>query len=295
MVRTGAVTWLALPLLLHRALASHPCEQEVSTACPDRPANELAKCLKTPDEHESATTLSSECTDYVALNVACEEDIVKFCDEAFFSEDTILCLKTWTDPESISPKCADVMSWAIPKDADEEGSEGGPTDELGMSDEEKAEKRAWQDERGKARREAIKKMKVEDAAKEKERRELEEFKKENPEAYAEMIAQQEEEKRQQREFKKRERMIAAALERKKREEAGIKDDDDEPKPQEEEKPKRSKRSSSSGGSKKPQRGSWLQAILCIGFVAAVLAGGYYLITKLGSDGKKGRKKGRKGR
>merc|ERR1740129_229808 len=195
----------------------HSDDNSVSTACPDRPASELALCLKTPSEHESATELSSECTDFIALNAACDEDIVKHCDEAFFSEDTTLCLKTWTDPESISPKCMEVMRWAIPKDVDEEA----PTDELGLTDEEKAEMAAQRGAKGSERSEAIKKMKAEDAKKEKERIELETFKRENPEEYAQMIQQQEEEKRQQAEFKKRERMIAAAMERKKREAAGI--------------------------------------------------------------------------
>merc|ERR550532_1516059 len=104
---------LLLVVLLLRALkgglAAHPCEAEVSSACPDRPPSELAACLKNPQQHEAPTTLSSECTDFVALNRACDEDIRKFCDESFFTDDTILCLKTWTDPESLSSKCASVM------------------------------------------------------------------------------------------------------------------------------------------------------------------------------------------
>merc|ERR1712129_195691 len=156
---------------------------------------------------------------FVALNSACEEDIVKFCDESFFSDDTVLCLKTWTDPENLSPTCSETMQWAIPK---EEGEEE-PTDELGMSDEDRAAKN--EDPKRSARFEAIKKMKAEDAKKEQERKELDAFKAEHPEEYAAMIQQQEEEARQQKEFKRRERMIAAALERKRKEAAGIKDED----------------------------------------------------------------------
>lgn len=142
MVRFLSAFLLALPLYA----LEHPCETEVSTACPDRAGSELASCLKNPEEHETVTTLSSECTDFVAVNAACADDIVKHCDDAFFAADTVLCLQTWTDPESLSEQCRDVMKWAVPQDEDDE-FEDAPTDELGMSEKDHEEKQAWQAER----------------------------------------------------------------------------------------------------------------------------------------------------
>ncbi|CAJ1389388.1 unnamed protein product [Effrenium voratum] len=127
--------------LLCLRVAAHPCEQEVQSACPDRPGSELARCLKDKSEHERPTDITSACADFIALNVACADDIVKSCDEAFFSDDTSLCLSTWTQPEDLSPKCAGVLEWALPK---HEAVEEGPTDELGMSEKDYADKREWQ-------------------------------------------------------------------------------------------------------------------------------------------------------
>merc|ERR1712106_1207328 len=96
----------------------------------------------------------------------------------------------------VSPKCKGVLSWAVPQE--EAADEEVVTDELGMSDEDYKEKKECQ------------KKKAED------RVSLEEFEKNDPEGYAQMMQQQAEEARQQAEFKKKERARAAALERAKK-------------------------------------------------------------------------------
>ncbi|CAE8636241.1 unnamed protein product [Polarella glacialis] len=206
--------------LLGVALGSHPCETEVASACPESPASELAGCLKDSKQHEKPTEISSGCTDFMALNKACAEEIEQLCDENFFSEETIPCLAKWRGgDEEFSEKCTSVMSWAMPVEAEEAET---VTDELGMSEADYEEKKEWQAKRKAARGDAIERMKMKDvdAKKEQERVELERYKSENPEEYAAMIAQQEEEKRQQADFKRRERQMAAALQRKKRAAAG---------------------------------------------------------------------------
>merc|ERR1711920_66537 len=118
------------------------------------------------------TVVSSECTDFIALNVACADVIGKSCDDAFFSRDTVLCLGEWNDPASIDSKCANVMKWAIPK----KDEDGGPTDELGMSEKDYAEKKAWQAKRKSERSAAIERMKETDKQKEEDRQEMERLK-----------------------------------------------------------------------------------------------------------------------
>jgi hypothetical protein len=176
---------------------------------------EIGDCLKDETQHEKPTEISSECTDFMALNSACKEDISTHCDDAFFSDDTAPCLSKWTDQEQIGSKCASVMKWAIAQPEDEE-QEDGPTDELGMSDADRAEKAEWQKNRKAIREEAIGRMKMKeiDRKKEEDRVALLKFKEDDPEGYAEMIRQQEEEKRQQAEFKRQERIRAAAYQRK---------------------------------------------------------------------------------
>eukprot|EP00933_Yihiella_yeosuensis_P069806 TRINITY_DN7682_c0_g1_i1.p1 TRINITY_DN7682_c0_g1~~TRINITY_DN7682_c0_g1_i1.p1 ORF type:complete len:286 (+),score=84.89 TRINITY_DN7682_c0_g1_i1:184-1041(+) len=187
--------------------ARHACEDEVRSACPDRPGSEMAKCLKDKSEHENPTTISSECADFIALNSACAEDISKFCDEAFFSDDTTLCLGEWTPQRNLSPKCAKVVEWAIPKP---EGQEDGPTDELGMSEKDYREKLEWQKARKEARGEAIEKIN------EKQReKELEALKKEDPVAYKQLMDEQEAARASFEELKRRQRLQRAAEERKK--------------------------------------------------------------------------------
>lgn len=267
----------------------HPCEAEVLSACPDRPAGDLAACLKNPSEHETETTLTSECTDFVALNSACSEDIEKHCDGSFFSSDTILCLKTWTDPESLSEKCTNVMKWAIPAPAEEESSEEGPTDELGMSDQDRQEKKEWQEKRKAARGDAIERMKMKerDAQKEKERVELENFKKDRPEEYQAMLQQQEEDRRQAQTQKKRERLAAAALQRKKEMAAEQEAEGEKP---EDTSGKRKKGKQSKAG------GSWLSSILSFVGIVAVLCGLFYAAKFfMGGGGSSGKPRGKKRR
>jgi len=216
-----------IKMLLLAALGSfaeHPCENEVKVACPDRPSADVARCLKDPSEHETPVTVSSECTDFIALNVACEETINTYCDGMCFSADTVLCLQKWVDQDSISPKCAGVMSWALPQ-KDEAGE--SPTDELGLSAEDYAEKKAWQAKRKGQRVAAVERMR--ETEKEKTDRQLrkEQLKKEYPDRYMEMLEQEEMEFKRAEEQKRRDRILAAALERKRREEEGLPEEDPE--------------------------------------------------------------------
>lgn len=186
-----------------------PCEAEISTACPDSPKSELAECLKDPSQHETVTDISSECTDFMALNTACVDEIEQFCEEEFFAESTLPCLvKHKASDEEISPKCKSVMEWALPEVEDAETV----TDELGMSEKDRQEKEEWREKRRKGREDAIERMKMKerDAKKEKERRELEKFKEDNPQAYEDMLAQKREDERQAAEQKKRERLLQAS-------------------------------------------------------------------------------------
>lgn len=258
----SAILW-CLPGL---GLAGPACEAEIASACPDSPASEIGSCLKDPELHEVATTISSECTDFMALNVACAKEIEEFCEEAFFSADTALCLSKWTDQDNLSEKCKAVMKWAVSVD---DPNQEVVTDELGMSEEDYAEKRAWQEKRKAARGDAIERMKMKerDAAIERERVALEKFNAERPEEYAEMLRQKEVEERQRAEVKRRERMTAAALERKKRQEAG---EDEEEGP------------STPASRKKPaNKGSWLMP--CLALVALTILGSvaFYGLRKVG--------------
>jgi len=278
-------------LLAVGAFAEHPCINEVASACPDRPGADVASCLKDPSEHDSPTEISSECTDFMALNKACADDIEKKCDGGFFSDDTIPCLTQWTEKEDLSERCQKVLSWAVPQEEEAEEEEAA-TDELGMTEEEAKEKEEWRAKRKAVRTEAIERMKMkdEDRKKEEDRIALEEFKTADPEGYAQMVQQQEEEKRQKAEFARMERARAAALERKKRQEAGLDDEDDAPKK------KKSESESFSGSSKsKKKGGSWLYSLGSLAFVGLVVYGLYVLMAapsgprKGGGSGKKGKK------
>mmetsp|Transcript_30088 Transcript_30088/g.82656 ORF Transcript_30088/g.82656 Transcript_30088/m.82656 type:complete len:292 (-) Transcript_30088:223-1098(-) len=291
MLANGATSVAAFVLLLATsgALADHPCEAEVSSACPDRPPSEVGACLKNPSEHENPTTLSSECTDFIALNAACASDIAQFCDSAFFSQDTVLCLTTWVDADSLTQKCASVMKWAIPNADDEEkGNTEGPTDELGMSQKDLEEKKEWQAKRKQARNAAIDRMKMKeaDAAKEKERVELETMKRERPDEYARLMELQEAEKRQAQEIKRRERLTAAALERKRKKERGEIEDEPSPSPNKGRK----------AGAAKSKGTSWVSGVLgllVLGFVGLIglrMAGGTSPRSK-SESGKKKKKRG----
>lgn len=199
---------LAFFACLPCCLADHPCEAEVQSACPDRPASEMSACLKDRSEHDKPTDISSECTDFIALNVACAEDIVKFCDESFFSTDTTLCLTEWTPERNLAPKCVSVLKWAAPRGLRE--GDDGPTDELGMSEKDRKEKLDWQAKRKASRSAAVEKLKDDRKAEQ----ELQDLKRDDPAAYAQLLKEREEAKRSVEELKKRKRLMAAAEERK---------------------------------------------------------------------------------
>jgi hypothetical protein len=253
----------------------HPCAAEVESACPERPGSELGACLKDKNEHENPTEISSACTDFMALNKACAEDIEKFCDGAFFSDDTIICLTQWTEQENLSPRCQSVMEWAVPKK--EEAEEEVVTDELGMSDQDREEKEEWRAKRKAVRDEAIgrMKMKEEDRKKEEDRVALEEFREADPEGYADMIRQQEEEKRQQAEFRRMERKRQAAFERKQKEAAGLLEEDEQPK------------ATTTGKKSKQKTTSWVYSALSFLFVGAVVYGIYVLVVAPGTPPARG--------
>lgn len=212
---------------------AHPCEAEKASACPDTPAEELGECLKDSSQHEAETQISSECQDFIALNKACSEDIQRFCDEGYFTDEVTPCLQALTDEEGgygLSDTCKNVMKWAVPaSDEGEDAADDGPSDELGMTDKDRAEKAEWQKKRKAVREEAIGRMKMKDVdrKKEEDRVALEKFKEESPEEYEAMMKQQEEEKKQQAEFKRKERMRMAAIQRAKEEAAGTSSDDTE--------------------------------------------------------------------
>lgn len=206
--------------------AEHPCEAEVASACPDRPGTEVAKCLKDTSEHERPTTLSSECTDFLALHLACAEALSQHCEEAFFSRDTALCLTSWVDQDTLPLKCRAVMRWAIPREEEDEEAEEGPTDELGMSAKDYEEKRAWQARHKAERSAAIERMSG--AQREKKLKEMERLKEEDPEEYQRVLAEEDRRQKEMEEQLKRDRKLAAALERKRREDLGLPPEDQEP-------------------------------------------------------------------
>jgi len=252
--------WAAAVLLVlcNRALAEHPCANEVASACNERPAAEIGACLKNPEDHDAPTDISSECTDFMALNKGCAEDIESHCDGNHFHDDTILCLTKWTPAENLGEKCTKVLKWAVP--AAPEGEDSLITDELGMSEKDYEEKKEWQKKRREARGDAIDRiaMKKADARKEEDRVALEEYQKADPEGYAAMIQQQEEEKKQQAAFKKQERARAAALERKKKKDEGIEDENDKPKDD-----------GSAGRGKPKKKSSWLYSIMSFVIIAGI--------------------------
>lgn len=236
---------------------------------------EIAQCLKDKSQHDIPTAISSGCTDFMALHTACKDELERFCDDAYFTDDTIPCLTQWTDVSQLSDRCASVVKWAVPQE-EEEGD--APTDELGMSEQDYQEKLEWQKKRKAARGDSIERLKMKgaDKKKEEERVALENLKREDPEGYAQMIEQQKEDQRQQEEFKKRERMLAAAYERKKKVEQGINDTEEEAKTESKPKKKKSgqKKSKPSGDA---AAGSWLPALACLTVVGALCGLGLYAV------------------
>jgi hypothetical protein len=223
---------LSVGLLLSApGVLGHPCEEAIASACPDRPGSEIAACLKDTEQHEAATVVSSECTDFIAVHTACADEIENLCDEAWFNDDTVACLTEWISESQRSERCSGVLTWAVPEKEEDDEDDDGPTDEIGMSEKDHAEKKEWQAKRKANRDMAAERLKMKeiDRQKEEDRVALEKFKSEDPEGYAAMLQQQEEERRQQAEFKRLERARAAAYERKRREELGITEEDDEAK------------------------------------------------------------------
>jgi len=272
---------LSAAILLQLAVAQHPCSTEVASACADRPTSDIATCLKDPEEHDSPTEISSACTDFIALNKACADDIEQFCDQAgLFGDDTILCLTKWAPQDDVSDKCKGVLEWAVPQA--EASEDEVVTDELGMSQADHDEKMEWRKKRAAARGDAIERMKMKevDKKKEEDRVALEEFEKNDPEGYAQMIQQQEEEKRQQAEFKRRERAHAAAMERKRKKDAGVEEDEDE-----------SRTKGGSGKNAKPakSKGSWLYSLMSFAVLAGVGLAIYGLVKMSSKNGGGGRK------
>eukprot|EP00440_Ansanella_granifera_P046174 gb/GFBE01050007.1/.p1 GENE.gb/GFBE01050007.1/~~gb/GFBE01050007.1/.p1 ORF type:complete len:285 (+),score=94.42 gb/GFBE01050007.1/:1-855(+) len=276
MAFNAAFVALLVALQLTTAEAGNPCEAEISTACPDRPGSEMARCLKDKSEHDSPTDISSECADFIALNVACKDDIVKFCDEGFFGDDTTLCLSTWTSEHDLSPKCANVLEWAVPKKDTE--SDDGPTDELGMSAKDYAEKQEWQAKRKASRGAAVEKLR-QDAKYEKE---LAALKKEDPAAYEQLLKERAEAEASLQELKKRKRLMAAAEERKRREENGEIIDEEAEKEAEKENRKQRRLEKIREARKKDQV-NWLPYVLGGLFVAFVF---FNLLNFLGIGQKK---------
>lgn len=262
-------------LLCQRSEANHACSDEAASACPDESGAQLGRCLQDPEQHQTETTISSGCSDFIALNQACEGDIEKFCDESYFSEDTVLCLTEWTRMDDLSAKCKTVVKWAAPGKDDEGEGEGGEEEDT-MSETEKAEKKAWHEKRKANRADAVE-LRRKEEEKEAERK----YAEEHPEEYAEQKRMQEEEKRQKAEIKRRERMHQAAIARKKMIDAGL--DPDAP-PDDQKKAKK-------GGKGKDGGSSWIKPVASFVAIAAVIGGVYYAISsgmiKL-DGGKKGR-------
>jgi len=282
--RSPVIDALLLLVLVHvfSRGASHPCTDEVASACADRPGEEVESCLSDPEAHDQETTISSECTDFIALNKACAEDIESFCDGGTFTDDTILCLTKWTDRDNLSPKCQNVLKWAVVEEP--ETDEAPVTDELGMSEKDYAEKKAWQAKRKVARGAAIEKL-ASDKIRDQEKAALEEYKKDDPEGYAQQIQQEAEEKRQKEEFAKMERKRAAAFERQKRKDAGL--------PEEEEtvgagsKPRKSK---STKATKESSSGSWVSLLASLSFILFLGAVGMWFFPNMTSGNKANSKK-----
>lgn len=242
----------ALAVVCHTA--DHACEAEVRSACPDRPGVDVAACLKDPSEHERATTISSECTDFIALNTACATEISQFCDEGFFTHDTVLCLSVWTDRGSLSKKCAGVLAWAAPQE-----EESAPTDELGLSEQDYEEKKRWQAERRERRGAAVEKLRAEtDDLKGTARLDGE-----TDRDYTQRMKEREELLKSREEQKKRERLLKAQKEREQRKAEGLPELED---PTVEE---RKKRRSASRIHKAEEESNWLPYTLGGLFVAYI--------------------------
>jgi len=271
--RTPGFFLVSLFLLIQRSSAGHACTEETTSACPDEAGAQLGLCLQDPEQHQAPTTISSGCSDFIAINQGCEADVEKFCDEAYYSEDTVLCLTEWTRRDDLSEKCQDVLKWAGPAaegDKDEEKSE----EDDGMTESERNERKEWRENRKANRADAvaIRRKEEEKAAEMK-------YKEEHPEEYAEQQRMLEEEKKQKAEIQRRERLQQAAILRAKRAAAGEDEDaaDDT-----------AKKTKKSGGKKGK---SWfnVSSVLTVGTLGAIGFGLYYVFANgmIDMGGKKG--------
>jgi len=275
----STLLWAVALLLSHAAQADHACSKEVASACPERPGSEVAACLKDESQHESPTELSSECTDFMAMNKACAAEIEQFCEGQFFHDDTLLCLSKWTKPEDLGSQCSTVMAWSVP----EEEEKKVVTDELGMSDADYQEKKEWMKKRAAARGDSIERLKQKevDRKKEEERRAMEDFKNTDPEGYKQEMERKEEDKKQQEAFKRKERARLAAIERAKKVSEGGSED--------EEPMKDAKGGKKSKNTKKQSKESWTSKLVSVGILCFIGALVWYFYPK-GSGGGKGKKR-----
>jgi len=177
-----------------------------------------------------------------------------FCDEGFFTHDTVLCLSVWTDKGSLSKKCAGVLAWAAPQ-----VEESAPTDELGMSEKDYEEKKRWQAERRERRGAAIEKLRAETG----DLLETARLDGETEGDYKQRMAEREELLKSREEQKKRERLLKAQKEREWRKAEGLPEVED---PTVEE---RKKRWSASRIHKAEEQSNWLPYTLGGLFVAYI--------------------------
>merc|ERR1719428_1785213 len=129
---------------LQGAHAVHACDSEQGSGCPAFAGAELGACLKDSSKHETPTTISDGCVEFMKTNDACAKEIEDKCQGMFYSDDTMVCLTQWTSPADLSAECAATL----PK-KEEESAE---VDES---------KKEWRAKRKKARSDSIKMMEEE--------------------------------------------------------------------------------------------------------------------------------------
>jgi len=198
----------------------------------------------------------------------------------FFSDDTTRCLTEWTQQHDLSSKCSSVVEWAVPK---KEVEDDGPTDELGMSAKDYAEKKEWQAKRKASRGAAIEKIRSD----KKEEAELAALKKEDPAAYEQLMKERQEAEKSFEELKKRKRLMAAAEERKKRLENGEPEPDEVSEDEKRRQKRREERLEKIREAKKKDKVNWLPYVLGSLFVAFIF---FNILNFLGIGQKKDEEK-----
>merc|ERR1712232_276378 len=103
---------------------------------------------------EKPLELSDGCKEFIKTNEACDSEIAEHCQSMYYHGDTLLCLTTWTQPESLSDKCKATLPAK-----EEEGEQKVD-----------AEKEAWRAQRKAARMQAQKDLEKEKKKTEKKRR-----------------------------------------------------------------------------------------------------------------------------